>query len=61
VTLGIFQSCAVASFQPNIGGSNISYTSYSTTSASSLLQCVTDNYAKHPHHRKEDCKQLPSP
>jgi len=29
--------CAVASFQPNIGGSNISYTSYSTTSPSSLL------------------------
>ena len=28
---------AVASFQPNIGGSDISYTSYSTTSPSSLL------------------------
>jgi len=28
---------SVASFQPNIGGSDISYTSYSTTSPSSLL------------------------
>jgi len=27
----------VASFQPNIGGSDTSYTSYSTTSPSSLL------------------------